>query len=85
MNISQLIHKLTFPIKKHNLVPCSQRVCLCLEYLDFGNRDHVNLYKHCMITALKNDYVPPPPPNVFRDRQKKTPYFNPNQENTPHP
>ena len=63
--MSHLIQKLTYPIRKSSILPCSQRVCLCIEYLDFGNVEHVNLYKHCMITNLKNNDTPLPPPNIF--------------------
>ena len=41
-------------INRHNIVPCSNRVCLCVEYLDFGKNKDREKYKHCLITADNN-------------------------------
>jgi hypothetical protein len=54
MSLPKIISQIKFPIKKVDIYPCSQKICLCLEYLNFGNPDHVNLYKHCMITNYNN-------------------------------
>ena len=62
--MSQFLQRITFPIKNVDIYPCSQKICLCVEYLDFGTREQVNLYKHCMITNLRNKVVPDPP-NMF--------------------
>lgn len=55
MSLPSYIQRITYPIKNSNIMPCSKQVCLCLEYLNFGNVDHVNLYKHCMITNYLNN------------------------------
>lgn len=28
-------------------------ICICLEYLDFGRKEHREHYKNCFITSLK--------------------------------
>lgn len=60
MSLPSYILRITHPIKNSSIMPCSKHVCLCLEYLNFGNVDHVNLYKHCMITNYLNNKKPSP-------------------------
>ncbi len=59
--MSSYIGKIVFPIAKNDIVPCGKFFCICVEYLDFGNKKDVNKYRQCMITDLKNNRVPPPP------------------------
>lgn len=37
-----------------NILPCNKYFCKCIEYLNFGNKKHLNLYKHCLITSNNN-------------------------------
>jgi len=37
-----------------NLYPCNKYFCKCIEYLNFGNIKHINIYKHCLITSNNN-------------------------------
>ena len=37
-----------------NILPCNKYFCKCIEYLNFGNKKHLNLYKHCFITSNNN-------------------------------
>lgn len=30
-----------------NLKPCDRYVCLCLEYLDLTNKNHIKIHKKC--------------------------------------
>ena len=43
-------------IKNINIYPCSKgfQNCLCVNYLDFTNYDHINTYKQCLIYDKKN-------------------------------
>lgn len=43
-------------IKNINIYPCSKGVqnCLCVNYLDFTNYDHINIYKQCLIYDKKS-------------------------------
>ena len=36
------------------IIPCNERLCKCVEYLNFSKDDHINIYRHCMITAYNN-------------------------------
>ena len=38
-------------------------VCLCVEYLDFGKKEHRNHYKNCFITSLKDNVIKSTTPN----------------------
>jgi len=31
----------------NNLKPCDRYVCLCLEYLDLTNKNHIKIHKKC--------------------------------------
>ena len=53
--MSRLIQKIIHPIAKENIMPCSRRFCLCIEYLNFSTKKDVQYYKNCMINDLKND------------------------------
>ena len=53
--MSNLIQKIIHPIAKENIMPCSRRFCLCIEYLNFSTKKDVQYYKNCMINDLKND------------------------------
>ena len=66
MSLPHFIRQIKFPIRKVDIYPCSQTVCLCLEYLDFGKLDHVNLYKHCMITNYNNQKYESPSSSGYK-------------------
>ena len=53
--MSRLIQKIIHTIAKENIMPCSRRFCLCIEYLNFSTKKDVQYYKNCMINDLKND------------------------------
>ena len=36
------------------VVPCGKFFCMCVEYLDFGNREDEKRYKNCYITYENN-------------------------------
>ena len=68
MSLPSYILRIAYPIKNSNIMPCSKKMCLCVEYLNFGKLDHVTLYKHCMITNYLNDTKPAP--RVLRKNSK---------------
>ena len=68
MSLPSYILRIAYPIKNSNIMPCSKKYCLCVEYLNFGKLDHVTLYKHCMITNYLNDTKPAP--RVLRKNSK---------------
>lgn len=37
-----------------NIFPCNKYFCKCVEYLNFANKKHMNIYKHCLITSNNN-------------------------------
>lgn len=37
-----------------NLYPCNKYFCKCIEYLNFANKKHISIYKHCYITSNNN-------------------------------
>ena len=37
-----------------NIFPCNKYFCKCVEYLNFANKKHINIYKHCYITSNNN-------------------------------
>ena len=37
-----------------NIFPCNKYFCKCVEYLNFANKKHMNIYKHCYITSNNN-------------------------------
>ena len=37
-----------------NIFPCNKYFCKCVEYLNFANKKHLNIYKHCYITSNNN-------------------------------
>ncbi len=65
--MSSYISRIVHPISKTDIIPCGKFFCVCVEYLDFGNKVDVNRYKQCMITDIKNNRVPPPPFVKYRD------------------
>lgn len=75
MSLPSQILRIAYPIKKSNIMPCSKNVCLCIEYLNFGNIDHVTLYKHCMITNYLNGKRPSPSTFVkkYKEVRQKIP------------
>lgn len=75
MTTMNIIRQISYPIKKSNIFPCSKKVCLCIEYLDFKKLDHVNLYKHCMITDYNNSKGPPP--RILLRKKIDIPYGSP--------
>lgn len=69
MSIPSYILRIAHPIKESSSIfPCSKKICLCVEYLNFGNADHVNIYKHCMITDYLNEKRPHP--RTFKNKTK---------------
>ena len=38
-----------------NIIPCTRRFCICVEYMNITNPYHLNYYKHCMITDINNN------------------------------
>ena len=60
MCIPSFINRIAFPIKDSNLIPCNKFFCVCIEYLDFGKKEHVSIYKHCMVTSMNNKKYPSP-------------------------
>ena len=59
--MSSRVANIVYPIVKENIFPCGRMLCLCVEYLDFSKKNHVERYKQCMVTDLKNNKGPPPP------------------------
>ena len=49
------IQKIKFPIQKNNIFPCTQKICYCIEYLDFKKKKDVLYYRNCMITNSNNN------------------------------
>ena len=41
--MNNFIQKIKFPIQKSNILPCTQQICYCIEYLDFGKKNDVIL------------------------------------------
>ena len=37
-----------------NIFPCNKYFCKCVEYLNFANKKHLSIYKHCFITSNNN-------------------------------
>ena len=46
------IRNIRYPVK--DIIPCNLKFCKCVEYLNFSKHDHIELYRHCMITAYNN-------------------------------
>ena len=53
--MNNFIQKIKFPIQKSNILPCTQQICYCIEYLDFGKKNDVIHYRNCMITNANNN------------------------------
>lgn len=48
MSLKQLVKNLS--IKHINIKPCKKGVinCMCVNYLDFSNKNHYNVYEKCL-------------------------------------
>lgn len=51
LNIKNNIHN----INKLNIVPCNNKFCLCVEYLNFSKKKDIKKYYNCMITNFNNN------------------------------
>ena len=41
-------------ISPTNIIPCHNRICLCIEYLNMNEKQHFERYKQCFITCEIN-------------------------------
>ena len=55
MYSTKLIQGIVYPLAKDNILPCSRRFCLCIQFLNFSKKKDVQYYKNCMINDLKDD------------------------------
>mgnify|MGYP001374109311 CR=1 FL=1 len=49
------IYKAASKMTTHDLIRCPQKICLCLEYLDYSKKSSFVTYKNCYITAMLNE------------------------------
>ena len=55
MNNVRYVMKYTNPTAiRSDIYPCSKYFCVCIEYLNFGNKKDINRYKHCYTTDERN-------------------------------
>ena len=41
---------------RNNIVPCSKYYCICIEYLNLRNEEHLKRYKYCYRTKSKDNF-----------------------------
>jgi hypothetical protein len=49
-----MLRKIPQQIIRGGINPCGKHVCLCIEYLDFGEKGDMEKYKHCYDAYEKN-------------------------------
>ncbi len=53
--MNNFVQTIKYPIQKNNILPCTQRICYCIEYLNFKKKKDVLFYRNCMITNINNN------------------------------
>ena len=48
------IYKASKMMTTYDLIRCPQRICFCIEYLDYSKRSSFTTYRNCFITKMLN-------------------------------